>query len=97
MGAFEGNHLEGHPIAQKKWRERQIRITRAVLCGEAVATLAARESVSVERIRQILQMACIRAIRLPPEKVRIPNSDTYNMAALVRTWALSQKAASGKT
>jgi hypothetical protein len=72
MPAFEGIHLEGNPEAQMAWRQRQIRITLAVLGGASVATLAKQEGVTSERIRQILRMACVHAIKLAKRKVQWP-------------------------
>jgi hypothetical protein len=72
--AYEGNHLEGDPVRQRAWRQRQIRIARAVLGGETLESVGKREGgLTVERIRQIVQVACVQARRLPDPKRRWPD------------------------
>jgi len=82
MRAFEGNYLAGDPVAQMEWRQRQIRIARAILMGESVTEVAAKEGVTAERIRQIIQMARLHAIKLPRGNVRLPTCNRWGMAAL---------------
>jgi len=82
MSSFDGNYLANNPVAQVEWRQRQIRITRAVLAGASVATLAAQEGVTRERVRQILQMACVHSIKVPKRKVKLPMNNPWSMASL---------------
>lgn len=102
--ANEGNHLEGSPVAQRIWRQRQIRIARAVLAGITLARIAEQECVSDERIRQILHMACVNAIRLPKSAGPIPDRSLSissirehknfwraRLAALERLWRLPKE------
>lgn len=81
MSSFDGSYLTGKPVAQLAWRQRQIRIARAVLSGTPVATVAAEERVSGERIRQIVRMACVHSVRVPSRKVQLPMQDRWSMAS----------------
>ncbi len=70
--AYEGDYLKQDPKAQMEWRQRQLRLARAVTEGAALAKLAEQEGVTAERIRQIVMEACVYAIRLPRPRAKLP-------------------------
>jgi hypothetical protein len=72
VAAYEGNHLASDPVAQLAWRRRQIRIVRAILAGNTLGVVAVREALTSERIRQIVQVACVHALRLTKRTRRSP-------------------------
>ncbi len=70
--AYEGNHLAGDPVAQLAWRRRQIRIVRAILAGDTLGVVGVREALTRERIRQIVHVACVHALRLTKRTRQVP-------------------------
>jgi len=66
------DHLAENPAEQLAWRRRYIRVTRGILAGGTLGTVAAQEDKSDERIRQIIHQTCAHAIRVPKQKVKLP-------------------------
>src|SRR5262249_38081560 len=81
MAFAYGNYLASDPVARMAWRQRQIRIARAVLEGASLAAVGEQELVTRSRVRQILQMACSASIKVPGRKVKVPIRDPWRMAS----------------
>jgi len=58
MTSSDAKCVSGDPSTLIKRRRRQVRITRAVLAGASLASVAANEGVKDERIRQIVRLTC---------------------------------------
>lgn len=70
MASLDGNYLAHRPAEQKKWRQRLIRITRASLDAASLTSVANEESVTHERIRQIVRETLLMSMTLPKKRVR---------------------------
>ena len=80
--AHDPDHLAENPAEQLAWRRRHIRITRAILAGETLRTVAAQESKSMERIRQIVHVTYILVIKVAMQRVKFPTQADFSMASM---------------
>lgn len=67
------------PLTDREWRRRKLRIARALVEGGTLGQVAKQESLSVERVRQILHEVCSKAYKLRPQRIG-PEHDMFNIA-----------------
>lgn len=60
---YDEKYFAGNPTALLAWRRRQIRIVRAILAGDTLGVVGWREALTRERIRQIVRVTCVHALR----------------------------------
>jgi|SRR5579859_4026584 len=66
------------PLTDREGRRRKLRIARALLEGGTLGQVAKQESLSVERVRQILHEVCCKAYKLRPHQIA-KEHDIFNI------------------
>src|SRR5581483_8672377 len=66
------------PLTDRDKRRRKLRIARALVEGGTLGQVAKQESLSVERVRQILHEVCSKSYKLRPHKIA-PEHDMFSI------------------